>query len=80
MTRLRDTIDALERRLDKGDLNFLNRRLLLRQMLETTTAEARAEGYHEGMCDAQDAQRAAERETLDGIMEHNAAGRESGDG
>ena len=79
MTRLRDTIDVLERRLDKGDLDFLNRRLLLRQMLETAAAEARAEGYHEGMRDAQDAYRAREQEMLDGIAAHNAAGGEGGD-
>ena len=79
MTRLRDTIDVLERRLDKGDLDFLNRRLLLRQMLETAATEARAEGYHEGMRDAQDAQRAREQEMLDGIAAHNAARGDSGD-
>ena len=79
MTRLRDTIDVLERRLDKGDLDFLNRRLLLRQMFETAAADARAEGYHEGMRDAQDAHRAAEREMLDGIAAHNAARGDSGD-
>ena len=78
MTRLRDTIDVLERRLDKGDLDFLNRRLLLRQMFETAAAEAREDGYHEGMRDAQDAYRAREQEMLDGIAAHNAARGESG--
>lgn len=74
MTRLRDTIGVLERRLDSGKLSFLERRMLLRQMLEAAAAEAREAGYHEGMRDAQDAHRAAEREMLDGITAHNAAG------
>ena len=46
---------------------------------QTAAAEARAEGYHEGMRDAQEAYRAREQEMLDGIAAHNAAGGEGGD-
>lgn len=79
MTRLRDTIEQLERQIDKDGGNFLSRRRLLRGAFEAVQSGAWRDGYHEGMCDAQDAQRAAERETLNGIMEHSAGG-ESGDG
>ena len=61
MSRLRDTIDQLERKLDKEGSKPLDRRLLLRQCLEEVRAEAWKEGHHEGMMDALDAQRAQER-------------------
>lgn len=65
MTRLRDHIEQIERALDKGGLPPLDRRLLLRKVLRAVADEAFAEGHHEGMCDALDAQRAA-KEADDG--------------
>lgn len=61
MSRLRDEIDQLERRLDKDGLDHLGRRLLLREVFGHVREKAFADGYQEGMCDAMDAQHAKDR-------------------
>lgn len=58
---LLDTMEQIERKLDKGDLDPLNRRLMLRKFLTELQREAFDAGHHEGMRDANDAQFAAER-------------------
>lgn len=64
MSRIREHIEQLEYRLDKGDLSFLDRRLLLRKAFEAVCEDAYREGRTEGMADvhaAQHAEREAER-------------------
>ena len=60
MTRITDRLFDVEGKLDKGE-GFLSRRLILREFGEAVAAEARKEGYQDGMRDARDAA-AAERE------------------
>jgi hypothetical protein len=71
VSRLRDVIDQIERKLDKGDLDPLNRRLMLRDFLGALQRESFEEGRTEGMCDAHDAENAEKR---------LAAAREESDG
>jgi hypothetical protein len=72
VTQIRDQIEQLERKLDKGDLDFLNRRLLLRQVLEVVAREAFENGRYEGMRDIRDARNAEEEKMLASIAEANA--------
>jgi hypothetical protein len=60
MASITDRLFELEHKLDK-DEGFLSRRLVLRQFAEAVAADARKEGYHDGMRDALDAS-AAEKE------------------
>jgi hypothetical protein len=54
MSRIFDRLSDLERKLDKGE-GFLSRRLILREFGEAVAADARKEGYQDGMRDALDA-------------------------
>lgn len=54
MSRLTDRLYELEHKLDK-DEGFLSRRLILREFGEAVAADARKEGYQDGMRDALDA-------------------------
>jgi hypothetical protein len=53
-----DRIFELEGKLDKPDLDFLSRRLMLRRVLEEVRAEGFSEGHREGMRDARDSESA----------------------
>jgi hypothetical protein len=54
VSRLTDRLYELEHKLDK-DEGFLSRRLILREFGEAVAADARKEGYQDGMRDALDA-------------------------
>ena len=64
-SRLTDRIYDLEHKLDKHE-DFLSRRLVLREFAEAVAADARKEGYQDGMRDALDAQAAKERAENEG--------------
>lgn len=55
---LLDTLDQIERRLDKGDLDRLDRRLMLRKLLTELQRESFDAGHHHGMRDVLDAKNA----------------------
>lgn len=59
MARISDHLFGIERDLEKYPPGTpggaLNRRLILRKLLETVAAESRQEGYSDGLRDAQDA-------------------------
>lgn len=57
MPSINDRLFELEYKLDK-DEGFLSRRLILREFAESVAAEARKDGYHDGMRDALDAKHA----------------------
>jgi hypothetical protein len=57
MPSITDRLFELEHKLDK-DEGFLSRRMILRQFAESVAAEARKDGYHDGMRDALDANHA----------------------